>query len=337
MPDFDLRNSAGKLGPGLDIRANGGYVLVPPSEAVNRDGQMGAYSYLSELRLGSGQLVAAPVWLLDLLRSLPPTPGHNPSFGVTASSSYGEKALEEECRRVASAGVGERNDTLNRAAFAIFQLVGGGAIDHALAEEELRSAALTSGLTPKETEATLRSAAKRGLASPRSTPQNLPVPVAKPSQKAQPETASAADVHLPLPPLGFFTREVQELLREASAAYKQLPLEVAIVAFLTLLTASLGRSRVVRVKPGWEEAGNIYIVVVADSGVGKSHCFREMLKPVWQLDFESREKWLAAPAFLPCAGHRRRSPLCQGHLHQSQLEEDAGRFSQISAKPGLQN
>ena len=48
MPNFDLRNSAGKIGPGLDIRANGGYVLAPPSQAVNRDGQMGVYSYLSE-------------------------------------------------------------------------------------------------------------------------------------------------------------------------------------------------------------------------------------------------------------------------------------------------
>lgn len=254
MPDFDLRNSAGKLGPGLDIRANGGYVLVPPSQALNRDGQIGAYSYLSEVRLSSGQLVEAPAWLLDLLRPLPPASSHNPSPGVTASNSYGEKALEEECRRVASAGAGERNDTLNRAAFAIFQLVGGGAIEHGLAEERLRNAALTCGLTPKEVEATLRSAAKRGLASPRSAPQNLPVPVARPTRKVQPETESAADVQLPPPPLSVFPREVQELLREASAAYKQLPLEVAIVAFLALLTASLGRSRVVRVKPAWEEA-----------------------------------------------------------------------------------
>ena len=43
MPEFDLRNSARKLGPGLDIRANGGYVLVPPSQAVGREGQIGVY------------------------------------------------------------------------------------------------------------------------------------------------------------------------------------------------------------------------------------------------------------------------------------------------------
>src|SRR5262249_39116947 len=31
MPTTDIRNPTGKLGPGLDIRATGGYVLAPPS------------------------------------------------------------------------------------------------------------------------------------------------------------------------------------------------------------------------------------------------------------------------------------------------------------------
>ncbi|CAN5863546.1 hypothetical protein BH24CHL4_BH24CHL4_19550 [soil metagenome] len=31
MPDADIRNSVAKLAPGLDIRANGGFVVAPPS------------------------------------------------------------------------------------------------------------------------------------------------------------------------------------------------------------------------------------------------------------------------------------------------------------------
>ncbi len=35
-PGGEIRNSAGKLGPGLDIRADGGYVVCPPSHAPER-------------------------------------------------------------------------------------------------------------------------------------------------------------------------------------------------------------------------------------------------------------------------------------------------------------
>lgn len=31
MPDVPVRNSAGKIAPGIDVRADGGYALVPPS------------------------------------------------------------------------------------------------------------------------------------------------------------------------------------------------------------------------------------------------------------------------------------------------------------------
>ncbi|MDR1166566.1 MAG: bifunctional DNA primase/polymerase [Deltaproteobacteria bacterium] len=42
-PDFDHRDSSIKLGPKLDIRANGGNALVPPGLTVNRvHGQLGS-------------------------------------------------------------------------------------------------------------------------------------------------------------------------------------------------------------------------------------------------------------------------------------------------------
>ncbi len=34
-PGGEVRNSAGRLGPGLDIRADGGYVVAPPSRHPN--------------------------------------------------------------------------------------------------------------------------------------------------------------------------------------------------------------------------------------------------------------------------------------------------------------
>lgn len=62
MPiDLDLRNSAGKLGKGLDIRANGDYVVVPPSKVVNKDGIEARYEWLTPtITLAKGQLPDTP-------------------------------------------------------------------------------------------------------------------------------------------------------------------------------------------------------------------------------------------------------------------------------------
>jgi hypothetical protein len=51
-----VRSSAGKLGPGLDVRGEGGYVVVPPSRT------QGAYVWLDRSPL------ADPAWLLGRLR-----------------------------------------------------------------------------------------------------------------------------------------------------------------------------------------------------------------------------------------------------------------------------
>jgi hypothetical protein len=53
-----VRNSAGKLGPGLDVRGEGGYVLAPPS--VHPSGRRYAWSVDS-----AKAFAPAPAWLLD--------------------------------------------------------------------------------------------------------------------------------------------------------------------------------------------------------------------------------------------------------------------------------
>lgn len=59
--DFDLRNSAGKLGKGLDTRGNGGQVVAPPSS-------YNGYRYALVTRTPPAR---APDWLLGLLRPAP--------------------------------------------------------------------------------------------------------------------------------------------------------------------------------------------------------------------------------------------------------------------------
>ncbi len=56
-PSFTVKASAGKLGHGIDVRGNAGYVLVPPSRTVAE------YTWISR-----STLVEAPGWLLALIR-----------------------------------------------------------------------------------------------------------------------------------------------------------------------------------------------------------------------------------------------------------------------------
>jgi hypothetical protein len=68
LPDFEgapqIRNSAGKLGEGLDIRGEGGYVVAPPS--IHPSG--GIYTW--SVDTGSA-FAEAPVWLLGLICPAP--------------------------------------------------------------------------------------------------------------------------------------------------------------------------------------------------------------------------------------------------------------------------
>lgn len=73
MPDAPLRNSAGKIAPGIDVRADGGYVLTPPS--IHPSGR--AYAWSVDC---AKAFAAPPLWLLAKIAepngngSKPPTP-----------------------------------------------------------------------------------------------------------------------------------------------------------------------------------------------------------------------------------------------------------------------
>lgn len=288
MPEnLDLRNSAGKLGKGLDIRANGGYVVVPPSKVVNKVGIEACYEWLRPATtLAKGQLPDTPKWLLDLLMAKPmqivekAQPKSIAADGYT--TAYGRKALEAECAKVFQAMVGMRNDTLNRSAFNVFRLVAGGEIAADDAESELKVAAGSCGLGPKEIALTISSAKSKALAYPKTALAKIaPLPSA----------SQIKCISIPEPPLDVFPTKIQQMLEQAARAFKFLPIEVPMVALISFLAACVERSRVVVVKDGWEEAGNLYIGLVAGSGLGKSPCFKAFFKPIWKHEVQNKAKW----------------------------------------------
>lgn len=88
-----------------------------------------------------------------------------------SSSPWAKAALRNELASVRSAGEGTRNDTLNRAAFSLGQIVAGGALDEPDVIEALEDAARETGLDEPEIHATIRSGLHAGYAHPRSVPQ----------------------------------------------------------------------------------------------------------------------------------------------------------------------
>ncbi|TWG10776.1 bifunctional DNA primase/polymerase-like protein [Actinoplanes teichomyceticus] len=144
-----------RLLPGLDWRGAGGYVLAPPSRHATGTG----YTWI---RRPGPALPAGPPALLAMIAGPPPAP----PAPLAHPDRYAEVALAAAVERVASAAVGCRNDTLNRAAFGLGRLVGAGLLDAAVVGRELTAAARYAGLAPGEIRGTIRSGMRAGARRP---------------------------------------------------------------------------------------------------------------------------------------------------------------------------
>ena len=169
---LELKNSARRLGAGLDIRTEGGYVIAPPTPG-----------YVWTQTKGRAE---APAWLLALLTA-PKQHKHAPAIKNESTTPYGRKALEAEASRVALAPEGTRNHALNSAAYCIGQLVAGGQIDRGEGESTLLLAASRAGLNPAEAAKTFASGFAAGEQEPRK-----PESVNTVNKAAFPSTASTA-------------------------------------------------------------------------------------------------------------------------------------------------
>jgi Bifunctional DNA primase/polymerase, N-terminal len=132
-----LRCSAGRIAPGIDVRANGGYIVWWPAAG------------LPVLR--PGPLADWPQWLLDELMSSPQAPSV-PRIVVPDTC-----ALAQLVRLVAAAPEGERNALTFWAACRAGEMVASGLLDVESAVAVIAEAATRAGLGRREAERTARS------------------------------------------------------------------------------------------------------------------------------------------------------------------------------------
>jgi Bifunctional DNA primase/polymerase, N-terminal len=131
-PEPPIRNTAGSrgkgIGPGLDWRGEGGYVILPSPGSGYRWGDLHNFA--------SRGLAEVPVGLLPREIRRAASPGH-PEKPVTGLSPYAEAALDSACRKILAAPAGQQEATLNAESFSVGTLAGAAGIPEALARRTL--------------------------------------------------------------------------------------------------------------------------------------------------------------------------------------------------------
>ncbi len=169
---MDIRNSAGRVAPGIDVRGNGGFIISPPSP-----GYMVA---------DPAEPAEMPRWLVRACMA-PETPRAAPTRNREPVPAYAARALNDEAMEVMRAGEGTRNDRLNIAAVKLGTLVGAGLLTRADVESDLTRAAQTAGLDPREIAATLKSGIEFGIARPRAIPERAERPTTEEPPPPEPD------------------------------------------------------------------------------------------------------------------------------------------------------
>jgi hypothetical protein len=139
-----LRNSAGRVAPGVDVRADGGYIVWWPSTGFEHR---------------AVDVQEWPLWLLPAVMTPPKPP---PAPYPKSAGQITDRALEGIVRTVATATEGQRNAITYWAAHRLRECVAQGKMTEGLAHEFLIEAAARAGLPHREASLTINSAMRSG-------------------------------------------------------------------------------------------------------------------------------------------------------------------------------
>lgn len=146
----------------VELRANGCYVVAPPS--IHPSGKPYSISNPAPI-LNVPNMQDVVSWIKRLMAEKHggnmPAPAGKYQRPVRNGDYWAAVALQRESDAVRTAGAGERNNTLNRAAFKMGQLIQQGRLSRADVEQSLMSAA--AGLSATDGEQTVIRTINSGL------------------------------------------------------------------------------------------------------------------------------------------------------------------------------
>ncbi|MBX5017482.1 MULTISPECIES: bifunctional DNA primase/polymerase [Rhizobium] len=162
----DVKNRA-SIGPGADLRGEGGYVIAAGS--VMADGRRYAWD-------NDFDIAEAPEWLMKLAtpQQSAPTPGHTFDYRTRATDRYVEASVDDELRILASTAQGARGHQVNASAYNLGRFVGANLLSRSEAEAGLYAAAQANGVVAKDGERETWAKIKRGLDAGILNPKQIP-------------------------------------------------------------------------------------------------------------------------------------------------------------------
>jgi hypothetical protein len=161
-----IKNSAGRLGPGIDVKSDGGTAIAPPS--LHRSGRRYEWMALGPIR------PLPPAWIEALASASPPPVVAGPMQPqqnlAPREARYLDAAVNRDLEMLARTQPGGRNPQLNMTAFRFGQWIAGGYVNEDWARQVLTITAEAIGLDDFEIEATINSGLEAGKRHPRTIP-----------------------------------------------------------------------------------------------------------------------------------------------------------------------
>lgn len=140
-----MRSSVAKIAPGIDVRADGASCIWWPAAGLPV--------------LCDAEPAEWPAWLVPPPKPVWTPPQAEPWQGNDRRARrYAEAALRRAIERVAGAGPGARNATLNSETYGLMRLAATGSLTPSEIAEAMAHAGLAAGLDRREIEGTLKSA-----------------------------------------------------------------------------------------------------------------------------------------------------------------------------------
>jgi len=280
----------GSLGLGLDVRFNA-YCVCPPSIHPDTDNE---YRWIrSPLDRMPAPLPEA--WLARMVKPAAPVATIPAAFKpcTTGGTPYGHKAMDEELEKVRTA-TECRNNQLNTSALALGSLCAGGEVEDC--RPDLVAAAIAAGLGETESQKTVESGWRAGLAQPRTAPprenrstpkQSHPAPVVDiASAETWPDPEPLPEGRFPVPSFDdvLIPVALRAWLSDIAERLQCAP-EYGTAAALVALASVIGRKCVIRPKrfDDWQCVPNLWGAVVAPPSALKSPAIDEALKPLRRL------------------------------------------------------